>query len=74
MQTRQDEAFIPGSKNSVVSSEPMNVAIFQRQCHHSLALAVLHYKIGSEILDEVVRVVLQRLSTQRDGHNLQRSY
>jgi len=40
----------------------MNVAVLEGECHHSLALAVLHYQISRKVLDEVVRVVLERLT------------
>ena len=54
---------VPGGKDGVVSSEPMNIAVFKRQSHDTLALAVFHYQICREVLDVVVCVVLQRLST-----------
>ena len=52
---------IPGGKDSVVSTEPVNVAVLQRQCHHSLTLAIFHYEVRRKVLDVVICVVLQRL-------------
>jgi len=40
----------------------MNVAILKRQSHHSLALTAFHYQISRKVLNEVVRVVFQRLT------------
>ena len=55
----------PSSKDGIVGTEPMDVAVLQWQRHHTLALAVLHYQIGRKVLDVVVRVVFQRLHTPR---------
>ena len=60
-----DIAFIPSSQNSVVSTEPMNIAILEWQSHHSFTLTIFHYQIRGKVFNVVIRVVLQRLKTSR---------
>ena len=57
------------SQNSLVGTEPVKSTIFQVQCDDSNALAFVHDKIQSEVLDKEVGVVSERLAVKgvQDG-------
>ena len=44
----------------------MDVAVFEVECDHALALSVLHDQVQREVLDEVVGIVVQRLNRTLD--------
>jgi len=51
-------------ENSVVCAEPVKSTVLLVVSHDTLALAVLHDQISSEVLDEVVGVVAERLTVE----------
>ena len=59
----------PCSYNGVLRVETMNGAILQAEGNDSPAFSLLHNQIKSEILNEVVRVILQRLQTNNNNND-----
>ena len=66
MYSRSTGVKLPCGKNGVVGPEAVDVAVFEVECDHALALSVLHDQIQREVLDEVVGVVVQRLNRTLD--------
>lgn len=53
-----------GGKHRILGVEAMQRSVFQTERDHPAAFAVLHQQIESEVLDEVVTVVAQRLAVK----------
>ena len=54
-------------------AEAVQSAVFLVVCDNSLAFTILHDQIQSEVFDEVIRVVSQRLAVQSVKKGMTRS-
>ena len=57
-------AVTAGSEDGLVCAESVQGAVLHVQCHYTDALAALHDEVQSEVLDEEVGVVAQRLAVK----------